>query len=52
MPVLPQLFSLNSLKDMTRVDKGGYYADFGNLYSKIDEFDKFFKTWKVSYNML
>ena len=27
-------------------------ADFDNLNSKMDDFDKFFRTRKVSYNML
>ena len=52
MPVLPQPLSLNSLKDMTKVDKVDYSADLDNFYSKMDDFDKFFRTGKVSYNML
>ena len=52
MPVLPQPLSLNPLKDMENVDKVDYLADFDNLYSKTGDFDKFFRTGKVSYNML
>ena len=32
MPVLPQPLSPNPLKDMTKVDKVNYSADFDNLY--------------------
>ena len=52
MPVLPQPLSLNPLKDMAKADKVDYSTDFDNLYSKMDDFDKFFRTGKVSYNML
>ena len=52
MPVLPQSLSLNPLKDMAKVNKVDYSADFDNVYSKMDDFDKFFKTGKVSYNTL
>ena len=51
MPILPQPLSLNPLKDMAKVDKVDYSADFDNLFSKMDDFDKFFKTKKV-HNML
>ena len=52
MPVLPQPLSLNPLKDMVKADKVDYSTDFDNLSSKMDDFDKFFRTGKVSYNML
>ena len=52
MPILPQPLSLNPLKDMAKVDQVDYSADFDNLYLKKDDFDKFFKTGNVSYNML
>ena len=52
MPVTPQPFALNPLKDMMQVDKVDYSADLDNLYSRIDDFNKFFKTGKISYNML
>ena len=52
MPVLPQPLNLNPLKDMAKVDKVDYLADFDALYSKMDYFDKFFRNGKVSYNML
>ena len=52
MPVLPQPLSLNLLKDMAKVDKVDYSADLDNLYSKMDDFEKFFRTGKVSCNML
>ena len=51
MPVLPQPLSLNSLKDMAKVGEVNYLADFDNLYLKMDGFDIFVKTAKVSYNM-
>ena len=44
--------SLHPLKDMVKVDEVNYPADFDNLYSKMDNFNTFFKTGKVSYNML
>ena len=37
---------------MTQVNEIDYTADFDNLYSRMDTFDKFFKTGKISYNML
>ena len=43
---------LNPLKDMTQVDEINYKADFDNLYSRMDDFDKFFNAGKISYNML
>ena len=52
MPVLPQPLSLNPLKNTAKVDEVHYSADFDNLYSKMDDFHKFFRTGKVSYNML
>ena len=52
MPVLPQPLSLNPLKDMAKVDKVDCLADFDALYSKMDDFDKFFRNGKASYNML
>ena len=52
MPITPQPFGLNPLKDAVQVDKINYAADFDNLFSIMDNFDKFFKTGKISYNML
>ena len=52
MPVTPQPFALNPLKDMVQVDEIDYSADFDNLYSRMDDFDKFFQTGKISYNLL
>ena len=49
---MAQPLSLNPSKDMAKVDEVDYSADFDNLYSKIENFDKFFRTGKVSYNML
>ena len=37
---------------MTKVDKVNYSDDFDNLYLKMDDFDKFFRTGKVFCNML
>ena len=37
---------------MAKVYKVDYPADFDNLYSKMDDFGKFFRIGKVSYNML
>ena len=51
-PVLPQPLSLNPLKDMVKVDKVDYSAYFDNLNVKTEDFDKFFRTGKVSYKML
>ena len=52
MAILPQPLALNPLKDMPRVDEVDYTADFDNLYSKINDFEKFFKSGKISYSML
>ena len=52
MPITSQPFGLNPLKDAVQVDKIDYAADFDNLFSIMDNFDKFFKTGKISYNML
>ena len=52
MSALPQPLSLDPLKDIAKVDKVNYLANFDNLYSKMDDLDKLFKTRKVSYNML
>ena len=52
MPVLPQPLSLNSWKDKAKADKVDYSADFDKLFSKMNDFDKIFRTGKVSYNML
>ena len=52
MPVTPQALTLNPLKDAAKVDKIDYSADFDNLSSKMDDFHKFFKNGKISYNML
>ena len=52
MPVLPQPLSLNPLKDKANVGEINYLSNFDNLYSKMVGFDNFFRTGKVSYNML
>ena len=52
MPVTSQPLALNPLDDMVQVDKIDYSVDFDNLYSRMDDFEKFFKTVKISYNML
>ena len=52
MPVTPQALTLNPLKDAAKVDEIDYSVDFDNLFSKMDDFDKFFRNGKISYNML
>ena len=52
MPFTPEPLALISLKDVVKVDEIDYTADFDNLLSRMDNFDKFFKTGKISYNML
>ena len=52
MPVWAQPLALNPLKDMSKVDELDYTADFDNLYSKIDDLEKFFNNGKLSYSML
>ena len=47
----PQPLMLKPLKDMAKVDEVDYLADFDNLYSKMDDFDNFLRTAKVSYNI-
>ena len=46
IPILSQPLSLNPLKDMAKLDEVDCSAGFGNLYSKMHDFEK------VSYNML
>ena len=41
MPILPQLLLLDLMKDMVKVSSVHYSADFKNLYSRIDDFEKF-----------
>ena len=48
MPVTPQALTLNPLKDATKVDEIDYSADFDNLFSKMDDFNKFFRNVKIS----
>ena len=52
MPITSQPLTLNPLKYMAQVDEINYTADFDNLCSRMDDFDKFFRTGKISYNML
>ena len=52
MPITTQLFALNPLNDAAQVDEIDYTADFDNLFFRMDDFYKFFKTGKISYNML
>ena len=52
MSITPQSLALKPLKDIMQVDKIDYTADFDNLYSRMDDFDKFFNAGKISYNML
>ena len=52
MSITLQPLTLNPLKDKAQVDEINYTADFDNLYSRMDEFDKFFQIGKISYNML
>ena len=52
MPLTSQSLALNPLKDMAQVDEIDYSADFDNLYSRMDDFNKFFQMVKVSYKML
>ena len=52
MSITLQPLTLNPLKDKAQVDEIDYTADFDNLYSRMDEFDKFFQIGKISYNML
>ena len=46
MPVTPQALTLNLLKEAAKVDEIDYSADFDNLFSKMDDFDKFFRNGK------
>ena len=52
MPVTPQALTLNPLKHSAKVDEINYSADFDNLFSKMDDLDKFFINGKISYNIL
>ena len=52
MTIMSQPLTLNPLKDMAQVDEIDYTADFDNLCSRMDDFNNFFRTGKISYNML
>ena len=52
MPITPQPLTLNPLKDTVHADKINCKTDFDNLYLRMDNFDKFFQTGKLSNNML
>ena len=47
IPVTPQPLELNPLKEMAQVNKIDYSVDFNNLYLRMDDFDKLFKTWQL-----
>ena len=40
MPVVPQVLTLNPLKDEAKVDEIDYSADFDNLFFKMDDFQE------------
>ena len=42
IPITPQHLTLNHLKYMVQLNKIDYTTDFDNLYSRMDDFDKFF----------
>ena len=52
MPITPQPIALNPLKDAAQINEISFTADFDDLFSRINDFNKFFKTGKISYNML
>lgn len=52
MSIKPQPLTLNPLKDTVQADKINYKTDFDNLYLRMDNFDEFFQTGKLSNNML
>ena len=41
MPVTSQALTLNPPEDAAKIDEIDYSADFDNLFSKMDDFDKF-----------
>ena len=44
--------TLNLLKDAAKNDEFDYSTNFDNLFSKMDDFDKFFRNGEISYYML
>ena len=52
IPITPQHLTLNHLKYMVQLNKIDYTTDFDNLYSRMDDFDKFFRIRKISNNIL
>ena len=44
MPITPQPLALNPLKDAAQIGEIDYTADFENLFSRMDDFNKIFKT--------
>ena len=51
MQILPLLLLLDPMKDLVKVDSVGYSAYLKNGYSQTHNFQKFYKTGKMSYDM-
>ena len=47
MPVLPQILSLNPLKDSAKVEAVDYFSVFQNLYSRLDDFMNLYDRGKL-----
>ena len=52
MSITPQPLALNLLKDAAQVDEIDYTVDFDHSFSRMGDFNKIFKTGKISYNKL
>ena len=52
MQILPLLLLLDPIKDMVKADSVDYSAYLKNGYSQTDNFQKFYKMGKMSYDML
>ena len=52
MPILPQPLSSNPIKNASNIVTIDYSADFKDLYSRINKFANFYKTGKMSYDMI
>ena len=49
MPVTSQALTLNPPEDAAKIDEIDYSADFDNLFSMMDEFDKIYIRFGKSF---
>ena len=52
MPILPQSWALNLLKDGAEVEAIDYTADFENLFTLLDSIEKFVHTGRSKNDLI